>query len=154
MNLLDIIKNRPISGKDHICPYCDSKDVLVINHIQTTVGGLGEDPNHHWFECSCNSCKKNFTHELQKSNSWYTETSPGTRNTVVIKGVSSCFESYQYQCAKCDGPVSRSYTGLQGEPVTGLRYEVINGKSTPMFITRYTCSDCDHGGVVESERVT
>jgi len=155
MDLLDIISNRPILGTNHVCPYCDSERVKQLNHEQTVMGGIGRDPNHHWYSCLCEECKKEFTHEIKCDNSWYTKHSRDKRDGLpcVIKGVSSCFESYEYQCLKCGGAVHRKHKDFAGNPVTTLRYDIIDGKNQPQFTVHYNCTVCGHGGIVENERV-
>lgn len=149
MNLFEIIKNRPLVADPKSCPSCDSEDIELYNHEQTTVGGIGEDRNHHWYHYACNKCKGGFTTECKMGNFW--QTVP-TKPPRVLRGVSSCWEPYEYQCIKCEGPVHRSHRDVEGNPTKCLcETWQEDGRVVKTYVTHYECQLCGHGGRVDSE---
>lgn len=150
--LLDFITQRPLDEKptDPVtCPFCGTKGVTTEQHEQTCVGGIGPvDPNHHWYYCRCQECHKHFTREVKAHHVWYTEHRDGV--SVVLKGVSGCFEPYTYTCKVCGGPVRRHHEDLTGKVTRGCSYDIQNGQQVPLFTTHYTCPN-GHGGQVGAE---
>ncbi|KKM94654.1 hypothetical protein LCGC14_1196260 [marine sediment metagenome] len=112
--LLEIISQQPITTTscETICPDCNSTNIKTKSVSQTLVGG-DPDPNHFWRKSYCRDCESNFIHEHQLDNHWYTRYEEGVGDKV-LKGVSSCFESYVYTCNKCPGYVKQYFTELDG----------------------------------------
>lgn len=157
MDLLDIIKERPLT-EPHTgfgtCPYCESNDVCVTNRTTTLLGFSGPvDPNHQWHSSTCRSCHKNFTREVKGLNVWYTaEIDRETRGPAqVLRGLPSCFESYQYTCSKCAGPVVRTNRDMAGNPTQTLSSRNVDGKWVNEYTTHYNCTQCGHGGEVDQD---
>lgn len=150
MNIFEVIKNRPLEVDPKSCPFCGEVDIETNEHEQTTVGGIrGEDRNHHWYRYNCNKCKGGFTTECKKGNFWQTVPSKPPR---VLCGVSSCWEPYEYQCIKCEGPVHRSHRDTEGNPTKCLcETWTEDGRRVKNYVVHYECQRCGHGGRVDSE---
>lgn len=151
MKLEEVVSNRALEerrGDGPTCPDCGKKDGLKeTSHTCTLVGSMirGHDPNHHWVGYTC-SCGSRFIREYKEENVWY------TRDTYVLKGKPSCFETYIYSCIRCSRPVFRTHLKLDGSPTDGfLRTSNVDGRWVKQYTTHYTCSDCGHGGLVEDE---
>lgn len=143
--LLAIIEQEPLylETGETICPKCDSTNIKTLDVSQTLVGGE-PDPNHYWRVSYCRDCESKFTHEHKLNNHWYTEKIDGV-GTVVLKGVSNCFESYVYTCSNCPGYVKRYYTELDGiTPLTTglLSYGVENDVWAPKQREFWGCVVC------------
>ena len=146
MDLLDIIRQRPLSelptDPPH-CPRCRSLNV-VVNQGEVS---LTSSNNHHWDPGVCLACKLGFLREYKDGKSllgnpgspnvWYTS------ENHVLEGVPSCFESYTYDCNQCDGKIRRSDLDLiSGNPVKSISYKIVDGKSIKQSRTVYVCDTC------------
>jgi DNA-directed RNA polymerase subunit RPC12/RpoP len=153
MNLLDIVQERALTElptDPATCPYCGSTDVKVVSRSSTLLGFTGPvDPNHQWHESVCNGCKKLYTRELKELNVWYTAERGYREVSRVLKGIPTCFEDYQYTCAKCSGPVLRAHRDRAGNPTKVLSSRQVNGVVVRDYTTHYNCTQCGHGGEVD-----
>lgn len=109
----------------------------------------GYDPNHSWQKCTC-SCGESFTRESKgyapyKKNVWLTQ------KGKLLRGAPSCFESYEYQCSRCEGPVRRVYLGKDGKPAKSLSSTNEDGKWVNNYTIHFNCKDCGYGGEVDDE---
>lgn len=157
MNLLDIVRERPLTelptDPAH-CPYCESTNVKVRSRTSTLVGFTGPvDNNHQWHESECERCETLYTREIKGLNVWYTpyRYRDGTSAPPVLKGIPTCFESYQYTCAKCSGPVLRTHRDRAGNLTTTLTKSNVGGKWVREYTTHYNCTQCGHGGEVAED---
>jgi hypothetical protein len=135
--LLEMVAQKPLAQGigTTTCPFCE------MAHQYTLVGGIGEDPNHHWVSCRCRSCGKMFTKEYKRGNVWYTNS-----DAMVLRGVPSCFENYTYTCATCGADVERHYRELDGvTPLKGQGLCYSNGPNgmEPQQRCFYECDVCD-----------
>lgn len=155
MNLLDVVQERALTElptDPAKCPYCGSTNVTVFGTTSTLVGFTGTvNPNHQWQECGCDGCKKLFTREVKGLDVWYTARRDSSGATIILRGVSSCFESYQYTCTKCSGPVLRTHKDMAGNPTQVLSTRVEDGVWVREYTTHYNCTQCGHGGEVDRE---
>lgn len=156
MNLLDIVQERPLTElptDPARCPYCESTDVRVTSRSSTLVVSTGPvDTNHQWHASECNGCKMPYTREIKGLNVWYTgERIQDGSAPQVLRGLPSCFESYQYTCSKCSGPVVRTNRGMAGNPTQTLSSRNVDGKWVNEYTTHYNCTQCGHGGQVDQD---
>jgi len=148
--LFSLVRERPNRNlpwyEPARCPLCGAEgQVRQIDHIETLVGSLGDsDPNHHWRTCHCGACDGKFTVEHKggtkkvPANVWYTRRLDGESH--LLEGIPSCFESYVYHCAHCDGHVRRRYTQLDGKTAAlGLGWSQAGGYD---YRTFYACDKC------------
>ncbi len=155
MNLQDIVTQRPISEAPtdpSRCPYCESTDTKVVRRYSTLLGFSGPvNTNHQWYESLCSGCKRLYTREVKGLNVWYTpyRDRDSVGDPQVLKGLPSCFESYQYTCAKCSGPVLRTHRDLRGNATHSLSERNVDGVWVREYTTHYNCTKCGHGGEVE-----
>lgn len=153
MNLDDIVAERPLPEKPDdpvICPYCGGSTTRVLSKSSTLLGWSGPvNPNHQWHESVCNGCGKHFTREIKDLNVWYTGgRCRDSQASVLLKGRPSCFEDYQYTCAKCAGAVLRTHNDLQGNPAKALCTKWDGDRPIRQYTTHYNCTKCGHGGQV------
>ena len=155
MSLLEIVTNRPLVEDEIRCPYCQSEDLHKLGTETTLLGWVtGENPNHIWMRMKCKSCEQSFTRKKKQKAIWYTELTKTKGPTKVLSGLPGCFESYEYQCIKCNGPVVRKYINKKNkEEVTALSIEYKDGKPVKSYRTFFTCQCCGHGGETEEEYV-
>lgn len=154
LSILDIVKERPLTeGPDDPahCPYCDSTNVKVRSRSSTLVGYTGPvNTNHQWHESECERCETLYVREIKGLNVWYTP-HRDHRKPQVLKGIPTCFEDYQYTCAKCSGPVLRTYRDLRGNPTQSLCTNRVDGKDVREYTVHYNCTQCGHGGEVDQD---
>ena len=185
MDLFEIVRERPSFEQADARPTCpfigcrypfgaDLKDTSKI--LETSHQG------HHKTQlCLCGCCGRRFSRHSVTihgiSNVWYTASRydvwifGGKHNAkpeshvAVMYGMPSCYESYVYHCAKCDGPVSRQYHQLdKDEPfpepkpdengiVIGVIISTIarDGTVTRRYRTKYACEECGHGGYTDRD---
>lgn len=155
MNLLDCFKERPLDEKPSdpaTCPYCGSGDTQDRGTTTTLVGFSGPvDPNHQWNQRACRGCHKGFVREIKGLNVWYTAERVHGGPSIILKGIPSCFEAYQYTCPLCEGPVLQKQRNLQGGLATVLSSREVDGKWVRGYTTHYHCTQCGHGGQVDSD---
>jgi len=135
--IFELVIDRPdptLSKNKPICPY-GCVDAKIHKHGSTTtlVAYIGEDRNHVWTSCTCDSCKKEFTLESKGSGKvWYTS------NNKVLKGFPGCFESYVLTC-KCGGHVHRYHTPLDSDVKTScISYK----DGVPQVKQFFECDTC------------
>lgn len=131
----------PLAGHVITCPYCESEDVSCTDVEETMLGWFStdplENPNHRWEYHACNGCSKTFCVEKQRNNVWYT-----TDRIKVLRGVSSCYETYLYTC-KCSGDVLWERRNLDG--VLETRNVTFIGPHLPrhqILVHHAVCQSC------------
>tara|TARA_Y100000310_G_C20693897_1_gene824140 strand:- start:1588 stop:2067 length:480 start_codon:yes stop_codon:yes gene_type:complete len=132
-------RNDTSLTKSPICPYCNSEDMESKCHHQTLLACGKTDPNHHWHEYVCKSCKSMFTLEYKEDIVWYTN-----QDKKVLKGIPGCYETYVYTCSKCGGDVKRHNLDLvTGQETSMLSYQAgEDGKLIKGHRTIFSCDNC------------
>lgn len=136
-DFLAFVKQQPLPADTlNSCPACCSTNVTVTSRESTMVGG----PNHHWHWSRCVDCNLTYCFEFFDArpgrtprNVWF------TRDGHVLRGVPSCYEHYTYDCAACDGPVTRYFTKLDGTPTETKAFSFTTGR---LYRTFFTCAAC------------
>lgn len=143
-----LIANRPLAEKPSArasCPYCGGGTLRRGWASHTALGGgdgtRDGDPNHWWEAYNCSACGQSFTRETKSGNVWYTA---GHRaDGVVLAGLPSCFEHYEYRCARCpNGSVTVRHTELDGQTPTVSLSITLGPGGGRHYRTFYACETC------------
>jgi|SRR5581483_2144956 len=153
-SIYTVIKQIPEGySSETTCPFCGSKHVSNRGTMMTLVGGGSDvpgdedNPNHYSEYNYCRDCQKRFSKEYKGRYQWYNDFE---NNHRIVRGVHMCFETANYNCVKCDGEVSRTYTELDGSPLKGgLCYSYKEGERRHQYREFWICKECDHGAEME-----
>jgi hypothetical protein len=158
--VLEIVAYRPLDEKPSSkasCPHCGSQRLNDKGTTTTLVGGgtgPDDDWNHTWTSMSCIDCELGFVRETKQGNVWYTKERIRSGPSVVLRGVPSCFEAYEYACS-CGGRILQRYLDANmGTPTRIISWSTAPAGgaakpkegdemiTTPHFVAFMSCDKC------------